>query len=54
MAKSVELVESSSAFLGENMEEREAVGPSAPSVSLVGSMESFTLEPDLQLEVCIM
>ena len=24
-------------------------GPSAPSVSLVGSMESFTLELDLQL-----
>ena len=24
--------------------------PSAPSVSLVGSIESFTLEPDLQLQ----
>ena len=24
--------------------------PSAPSVSLVGSIESFTLEPDLQFQ----
>ena len=47
MAKSaVELVESSSGECG-----RKGGGsPSAPSVSLVGSIESFTLEPDLQLQ----
>ena len=45
MAKSVELVESS---IGERGR-KEGGSPSAPSVSLVGSIESFTLELDLQL-----
>ena len=43
MAKSVELVESSSTFLLR-------MGGSSPPAPSVGSIESFTLEPDLQLQ----